>query len=154
MLDESMMHSFGHHQPHHHQHHLHHQHHQQQMCNSGQMMVPHDYGGDLAMSAKMLDARLQDDVRVNLSFVKNEPLPPSYLRPPPFDHSHHRFAHTIPPVWERLWRHLARYCDIFFFYKKIQYATCRKLVDFAASFVTRYPGSTDKSCPVFSSLWW
>lgn len=105
MMEESMMHSFGHHQAHHHQH-LHHQHHQQQMCNNGQMMVPHDYGGDLAMSAKMLDARLTDDVRVNLSFVKNEPLPPSYLRSP-FDHSHHRFPHTIPPVWERLWRHLA-----------------------------------------------
>eukprot|EP00105_Crassostrea_gigas_P006123 XP_011419940.1 PREDICTED: homeobox protein SIX4 [Crassostrea gigas] len=96
MMEESMMHSFGHHQAHHHQH-LHHQHHQQQMCNNGQMMVPHDYGGDLAMSAKMLDARLTDDVRVNLSFVKNEPLPPSYLRSP-FDHSHHRFPHTIPPV--------------------------------------------------------
>lgn len=126
MLEESMMHSFGHHQAHHHQH-LHHQHHQQQMCNNGQMMVPHDYGGDLAMSAKMLDARLTDDVRVNLSFVKNEPLPPSYLRPP-FDHSHHRFPHTIPPVWERLWRHLALLCHFPPLCR--QFATCRKVVDF------------------------
>lgn len=98
LMDDGMKHNMHHH--HHHGHHQtpqhHHHHHHQQMCGNPPMMMPHEYRGDIDMSAKLIE-----DMRTNLTsmpLVKNEPIPPHYLcAPPPLDH-HHRLHHPVPPV--------------------------------------------------------
>ena len=70
---------------------MHHNHHQSfapgpPMMHHGH----HDYRNDIDMSAKMID-----DMRMNMSMVKSEPLPPHYPFGQPMDH---RLHYPVPAV--------------------------------------------------------